>query len=55
MTPEQLHQNLTSNGIKNGKGQVGVILDTTNYDPQADLFSDLMEIDKIAKWKNNTL
>lgn len=50
MTPEELHKRLTNNGTKIGNEQVGVTLDTTNYDPKADLFTDLTEINKIRKW-----
>lgn len=52
MEPKQLHSNLTSNGTSIEKGKVGVELDTTTYDPDADLFGDLKEIKKIIAWKN---
>jgi len=49
-TPEELHKNLTANGTKIGNEQVGVTLDTKNYDQNADLFTDLTEINKIRNW-----
>lgn len=52
-TPEELHNSLVLNGHNIGeKGKIGVILNTSNYDPNADIFSDLNEIMKIIKWKN---
>lgn len=52
-TPEELHNSLVSNGHNIGeKGKIGVILHTSNYDPNADIFSDINEIMKIIKWKN---
>jgi hypothetical protein len=52
-TPEELHNSLVSNGHNIGeKGKIGVILNTSNYDPNADIFSDINEIMKIIKWKN---
>ncbi len=50
MTPEELHKNLTTSGTKIGNEQVGVTLDTKNYDPNADLFSDITEINKVINW-----
>lgn len=50
MTSEELHKNLTSNGIKIGNEQIGVTLDTTNYDPNIDLFTDIREIKKVIDW-----
>lgn len=50
MTPEQLYKNLTTNGTKIGNEQVGVTLDTRNYDQNADLFTDLTEINKVKNW-----
>jgi len=52
MSPKTLHHNLTSKGIKLGNGEVGVTLDTTHYDTNADLFNNLNEIKKILAWKN---
>lgn len=50
-TPEELHNFLVSNGHNIGeKGKVGVILNTSNYDPNANLFTDLKEINKIIQW-----
>ena len=40
-------------GDKIGNDKVGVILDTTTYDPNADLFSDLTEINKILNWQDS--
>lgn len=54
MTPEELHKSLVSNRQKIGpKKKVGVVLNTNNYDPNADLFNNIKEIIKIVKWKNS--
>jgi hypothetical protein len=55
-TPEQLHQNLIAKGYNvNQVGKIGVNLDVTTYDLDADLFSDLNEIKKIIAWKKNVI
>lgn len=52
-TPEEIHYSLTGNGYDVGEeGKVGISLDTSNYDRNADLFKDLKEIKKIITWKN---
>lgn len=52
-TPEEIHRNLVNGGYEIGQeGSVGVNLDTTNYDPNANFFNDLKEIRKIVNWKN---
>ena len=53
MEPKELHHNLTSIGTKFGKGKVGVTLDTRKYDPNADLFNDISEINIIINWSKN--
>lgn len=53
MSPEELNHNLTSNGDKLGNGKIGVNLNTSTYDLNVDLFSDLTEINKILKWIKN--
>lgn len=50
MTPEQLHKNLTASGTRIGNQQVGLTLDTRNYNQNADLFTDLTEINKVKNW-----
>lgn len=50
-TPEEIHNTLVSNGHNIGeKGKVGVLLNTSNYDPNANLFTDLKEIKKLIQW-----
>ena len=50
-TPEQIHGNLVSNGFDIGeKEKVGIRLNASEYDPNADLFNDLDEIKKIVQW-----
>jgi hypothetical protein len=53
MSPEELNHNLISNGDRIGDDKVGVVLDTTNYDLNVDLFSDLTEIKRILNWIKN--
>ncbi|WBM74822.1 hypothetical protein [Saprospira grandis] len=51
ITPEQIHKNLVSNGFSTReKGKVKTNLNTTKYDPNADLFYDINEIKKIVQW-----
>lgn len=51
ITPEEFHSNLVGQGYDIGEeGKIGVTLDTSHYDPDADLFNDLNEIKKIMKW-----
>ncbi len=54
ISSEQLHSNLVNQGYEIGEeGKAGVTLDTTHYDPDADLFNDIKEIRKIINWKEN--
>lgn len=49
---EDIHRSLVSTGERIGSDNVGVVLDTTNYDINVDLFRDIAEIKKIIKWIN---
>lgn len=52
LSPQQIHANLIKNGEKVGQpGKVGVNLDVSYYDNDADLFTDLTEINKIINWQ----
>lgn len=52
LTPQEIHANLIKNGEKLAQpGKVGVNLDISYYDNDADLFTDLKEINKILNWK----
>lgn len=56
LTPEELNSNLIANGYNvNQVGKVGVNLDVSTYDMNADLFSDINEIKKIFAWKKNVI
>ena len=52
MSPQTLHQNLIDEGANLDCGNIAVKLDTRHYDFNADLFSDIDEINKVLKWKN---
>ncbi len=53
LSPKQINNTLVQNGYRIGEvGKVGVVLNTSNYDPNADLFNDIDEIKKIINWKN---
>ncbi|OWP85330.1 hypothetical protein [Flavobacterium davisii] len=53
LTAKKIHSTLTSNGYNvNQPGKIGVNLDVSTYDMNADLFSDIDEIKKIINWKN---
>ncbi len=54
MAPNELRRNLTNQGRKLPEGNVGVTIDTTTYDPNADLFSDIDEINKVLNWIKRT-
>jgi len=52
-TPKEIHRNLVNKGYGIGQqDKVGVNLDTTTYDPNANLFTNVNEIQKIINWKN---
>lgn len=48
---EIIHSNLTNGGNKLEPGKIGVLMNVSNYDPNADLFTDIKEINKIINWK----
>lgn len=51
LTPKEIHYNLIKNGCRLGEvDKVGVSLDVSNYDPNADLFNDITEIKKVINW-----
>ena len=51
LTPQGIHYNLIKNGYRLREvDKVGVSLDVSNYDPNADLFNDLTEIKKVINW-----
>ncbi|MBE7640977.1 hypothetical protein GUB10_11595 [Salegentibacter sp. BLCTC] len=54
MAPNELRRNLTSQGRKLPGEKVGVTIDTRTYDPKADLFSDIDEINKVLNWIKRT-
>jgi len=52
-TPTDIRNSLISKGRKKGeKEKIGVLLKTSNYDPNSDVFKNLEEINKIIKWKD---
>ncbi|CAI9678693.1 hypothetical protein HZQ11_13685 [Elizabethkingia anophelis] len=50
-TPDEIYKSLVTNGFSTEKsGETDVTLNTRNYDPDADVFSDMKEIMKIVNW-----